>query len=49
MHYTLVPAHNSFHQKLIECLSCCFQDVPELAKDMKRLGRRDSPMPTCCG
>ena len=49
MHYTLLPAQNSFHQKLIECLSCCFQHVPEVAKDMKRLGRRENPTATCCG
>jgi ArsR family transcriptional regulator, arsenate/arsenite/antimonite-responsive transcriptional repressor len=41
MHYTLAPAKNEFHRKLIECLGCCFGDVPELATDAKRLG-------TCC-
>ena len=50
MYYTLVPAKNAFHQKLMECLSCCFQDVPELAKDAKRLGRsNDDGTPSCCG
>jgi ArsR family transcriptional regulator len=38
-YYRLAPAKGSFHQKLIDCLGCCFQDVPQLAKDAKRLGR----------
>jgi ArsR family transcriptional regulator len=37
MHYKLAPAKNAFHQKLIECLSCCLGDVPELARDAKQL------------
>jgi ArsR family transcriptional regulator len=36
IHYSLAPANSRFHQKLLECLSCCFTDVPELAKDAKR-------------
>lgn len=39
MHYRLAPARSAMHKKLIECLSCCFQDFPQLAKDAKRLGR----------
>ena len=27
----------ALHQKLLDCLACCFQDVPELAQDAKRL------------
>ena len=42
MHYTLANPDSKFHAKLIECLSCCFQEVPELAKDAKRL------KPKCC-
>jgi ArsR family transcriptional regulator len=38
-YYRLAPAATPFHQKLIECLGCCFAEVPELAKDAKRLGR----------
>jgi ArsR family transcriptional regulator len=36
-HYRLAPGRSAFHQKLLDCLGCCFQDVPELAKDAKRL------------
>lgn len=39
-HYSLAPARNPFHEKLLDCLACCFQDVPELAKDAKRLAAR---------
>jgi len=42
IHYSLAPANSRFHQKLLECLSCCFTDVPELAKDAKRRAE------TCC-
>lgn len=49
MYYTLAPAKNSFHQKLMECLSCCFQDVPALANDAKRLGRTGKEPSSCCG
>ncbi len=40
MYYELAPAKNAFHKKLMECLGCCFNEVPELAKDAKALGRR---------
>ena len=36
-YYRLAPAKSTFHQKLLDCLCCCFQDVPELARDAKRL------------
>ncbi len=39
-YYRLAPARNAFHQKLLDCLGCCFRDVPELADDGKRLAAR---------
>jgi ArsR family transcriptional regulator, arsenate/arsenite/antimonite-responsive transcriptional repressor len=36
-YYRLAPAATAFHQKLLDCLCCCFEDVPELAKDARRL------------
>lgn len=48
MHYKLAPATNAFHRKLMECLSCCFADVPELAKDMKQLGKPCCDSRPCC-
>jgi ArsR family transcriptional regulator len=44
-YYTLSPARNDFHRKLLDCLCCCLNDVPELAADGKRLRRRSSD---CC-
>jgi len=54
MHYRLAPAGSEFHKSLLNCLACCFTDVPELAKDGKRLkargcaGRCDDEG-GCCG
>lgn len=39
MYYELAPARTAFHKKLLECVSCCFTDVPELAKDAAALGK----------
>ena len=44
MHYRLTPAKSEFHQSLLNCLGCCFSDVPELARDQKRLSSKSS----CC-
>jgi ArsR family transcriptional regulator len=50
MHYTLAPATTEFHKSLLNCLACCFQSVPELAKDAEKLGRAQSCLPGgCCG
>jgi len=38
VHYRLAPVKNVFHGKLVECLQCCFNDVPELRTDQARLG-----------
>ena len=38
-HYSLFPAKNSFHQKLLECLQKCFSDVPELQADNARAAK----------
>jgi ArsR family transcriptional regulator len=42
MYYKLATPLSPFHKKLIECLACCSQDVPQLAKDSKQLTKR------CC-
>jgi ArsR family transcriptional regulator len=36
MYYRLAPAKSDFHRKLLDCLTACFTDVPELKKDVKR-------------
>jgi ArsR family transcriptional regulator, arsenate/arsenite/antimonite-responsive transcriptional repressor len=42
IHYKLAAAQTPFHRKLIECLGDCRQELPQLAKDAKRL------KPRCC-
>jgi ArsR family transcriptional regulator, arsenate/arsenite/antimonite-responsive transcriptional repressor len=39
-YYQLAPPRNPFHVRLLDCLACCFEDAPELAKDAKRLAAR---------
>ena len=42
IHYKLSAPKTTFHKKLLDCLACCFQDVPQLARDAKQL------KPRCC-
>jgi ArsR family transcriptional regulator len=46
-HYSLVPAKELFHQKLLECLACCFQEVPEIRADAAR-ARKVRKSGGCC-
>src|ERR1700730_892148 len=32
-HYSLAPARLPFHAKLLECLGCCFREVPQMRAD----------------
>jgi len=36
MYYSLAAAKSEFHRKLLDCLTACFADVPELKKDATR-------------
>jgi ArsR family transcriptional regulator len=38
-YYSLAPAEAPFHQKLLECLACCFGEVPEIQKDEARAAK----------
>jgi ArsR family transcriptional regulator len=38
-YYALAPARELFHQKLLECMACCFSEVPELRADRARATR----------
>jgi ArsR family transcriptional regulator len=38
-YYRLAPADDPFHAKLLECLACCFAEVPEIRKDQARAAR----------
>ena len=44
MYYRLAPTQSAFHAKLLDCLACCFEDVPQLARDAKKL----KCLPGCC-
>jgi ArsR family transcriptional regulator, arsenate/arsenite/antimonite-responsive transcriptional repressor len=46
MYYALAEPRTSFHKKLLYCLSSCFSEVPELARDAKR-ARKKSASPCC--
>jgi len=49
MYYELAPIRNDFHRKLLECLECCFTaEVPELARDIKELGKACCDDKACC-
>ena len=36
MYYSLAVAKSEFHRKLLDCLTACFADLPELKKDAAR-------------
>lgn len=42
MYYTLVDPRSPFHAKLLECLTCCFTEVPELRRDASRARKKMS-------
>jgi ArsR family transcriptional regulator len=44
-YYSLAPARDVLHERLLDCLASCFHDVPELAKDARRLAVRRG---ACC-
>ncbi len=44
-YYRLIPARSTFHEKLLECLDACRQEVPEVARDSRRL--RSVTRPDC--
>jgi ArsR family transcriptional regulator len=45
--YRLSTARTRVHQKLLECLATCFQDVPELARDARK-ARKVRSRGGCC-
>jgi ArsR family transcriptional regulator, arsenate/arsenite/antimonite-responsive transcriptional repressor len=44
-YYQLAPAKTAFHAKMIECLACCYSDLPAIRKDANRLNKQTG----CCG
>jgi ArsR family transcriptional regulator, arsenate/arsenite/antimonite-responsive transcriptional repressor len=47
-HYKLAPAQSAFHKNLLECLTHCFHDVPELAADGELLKKIKQRKAACC-
>jgi ArsR family transcriptional regulator len=43
MHYKLAAPQTPFEKKLFECLTCCIDELPQLAKDARQLHRN-----RCC-
>ena len=39
IYYALAPARNPFHRKLLECLSTCFAEMPEIQRDARRAAK----------
>jgi len=48
MYYSLAPARNGVHRKLLECLQTCDGHVPELARDDARMKRCGCVPGRCC-
>jgi len=46
--YALAPAANPFHKKLLECLSKCFDELPQIQKDAARATQLKKAG-GCCG
>lgn len=36
-YYKLTPASSALHRRLIDCLACCRDEMPQLRRDAKRL------------
>jgi ArsR family transcriptional regulator len=47
-YYTLSPAKSRFHQKLLDCLLACFDEVPEIARDASKKGTLRKGGKGCC-
>jgi ArsR family transcriptional regulator len=44
-YYSLAPTRGAFHEKLLECLACCFQEVPQIRADRVRASKLKG---SCC-
>ena len=46
--YSLTIPQSEFHDKLLECLECCFADVPEIKADQARARKLRKSGKGCC-
>jgi ArsR family transcriptional regulator len=47
-YYSLTPAQSPFHQTLLDCLSSCFREVPEIKADAARAEKLRKSRTGCC-
>jgi ArsR family transcriptional regulator len=47
-YYQLSPARTKVHEKLLDCLAHCFNEVPELTRDRRVLEARITARRKCC-
>jgi len=47
-YYRLAPAREKFHQRLLDCLATCLDEVPDLAQDAARLKKQGCRRSACC-
>jgi ArsR family transcriptional regulator len=47
-YYSLAPAESPFHKKLLACLACCFEEVPQAAADARRAQALRESEAACC-
>jgi ArsR family transcriptional regulator, arsenate/arsenite/antimonite-responsive transcriptional repressor len=48
IYYSLAASSSPFHTKLLECLGCCFAEVPQLRADAKRAAGLKKAGSGCC-
>ena len=46
-YYSMAPAQGAFHRKLLECVACCFSEVPQIRADEIR-ARKVKKTGGCC-
>ncbi len=45
IYYRLAPPQTRLHARLFECLACCFDGIPQMARDERALERRRRGLP----
>jgi ArsR family transcriptional regulator, arsenate/arsenite/antimonite-responsive transcriptional repressor len=47
-YYRLAPAVSSLHKKLLTCLDCCVEEIPQLAEDAVGAAKLRNEGASCC-
>jgi ArsR family transcriptional regulator len=48
-YYSLAPSQSEFHARLLDCLACCFSEVPQIRADQVRAKKVRSAGGCCPG